>query len=73
MRQRTGFDYDHQPWHLVSIEPGIVADSRRWNRVVISILILIVMGLLTLAFTPQPTPKVQIQFAARPSPTRSQN
>jgi hypothetical protein len=70
MKLRSVFDYDHLPWHLVCPNPGIEANSRRWNLVVISVLTLLVMGLLTLAFTPQAahlTPKSRMQFTANHS------
>jgi hypothetical protein len=46
-------DWDRQPWHLIPVKPGSCDVLGRVGITVISILAMLVLGLVAVAFVPQ--------------------
>jgi hypothetical protein len=77
MQQRRDLDSSFAPqrWNFVPVKPGADASLRRSNRVTIFLLLLLVLGLLIVAFVPQPNAHqatfTQTQHALKNPPARS--
>jgi hypothetical protein len=54
MFRRSDYDYDHIPWFLTPVRPELTASLRQSTAVSIWILFFLMVGLLSVALTPQP-------------------
>jgi hypothetical protein len=75
--QRRDLDppFGPQRWNFVPLKPSAEASLRRSNLITLSLLLLLVLGLLIVAFVPQPTSNqatsTQTQHAVKSTPARS--
>jgi hypothetical protein len=49
--------YGAPPWNLMSVAPGTEARFRRWNVILIAILVFFVLGVFVVAKAPKPVSK----------------
>ena len=47
-------DFEDHPWFLVPVRPGREPIMRRWNFVLISALVFLVLGVFAMTMTPEP-------------------
>jgi hypothetical protein len=49
---RRYIDFDHRPWFIVPVRPGLEKNYWRWNIALISALLFIVVGVFVMTMTP---------------------
>jgi hypothetical protein len=50
---RRYIDFDHRPWFIVPVRPGMEKNYWRWNVALISALLFIVLGVFVMTMTPE--------------------